>query len=87
MVASDNPTPAHLRAARALLGWSQADLAAASGVSLRTIKAVELSPDLQPIRGRAATIECLVGALSGSGVTMSRKGRVIGVSLSLPAGA
>ncbi|MFI4985831.1 MAG: multiprotein-bridging factor 1 family protein [Alphaproteobacteria bacterium] len=34
-------TPAQIRAARALLGWKQADLAAASGVSEITVKNIE----------------------------------------------
>ncbi|WP_338662425.1 helix-turn-helix domain-containing protein [Pararoseomonas sp. SCSIO 73927] len=81
VAASDKPTPAHLRAARALLGWSQAELAVASGVSLRTIKSAELSPDHAPVPGRPATIKRLVAALSGAGVTMVQTGSVIGVSL------
>jgi transcriptional regulator with XRE-family HTH domain len=35
-------TPAQLRAARALLGWSREDLAAKSGVGAETIKNFEL---------------------------------------------
>jgi DNA-binding XRE family transcriptional regulator len=35
------PTAAQLRAARALLGWTMEDLAAASGVSSRTIRRAE----------------------------------------------
>jgi transcriptional regulator with XRE-family HTH domain len=35
-------TPAQLRAARALLGWSRADLAAKSGVHAESIKGFEL---------------------------------------------
>ncbi len=34
-------TPAQIRAARALLNWSQVDLAAASGVALQSIKNIE----------------------------------------------
>ena len=34
-------TPAQLRAARALLGWSQQDLAKASGVHINSINAFE----------------------------------------------
>ena len=35
------PTPAQLRAARGLLGWSQTDLARSAGLSLPTVKRVE----------------------------------------------
>lgn len=34
-------TPAQIRAARALIGWRQADLAAASGVSEVSVKKIE----------------------------------------------
>lgn len=34
-------TPAQLRAARGLIGWSQTDLAEKSGLSLPTVKRVE----------------------------------------------
>ena len=36
-------TPAHMRAARGLLGWSQTKLSEESGVALSTIKRIELS--------------------------------------------
>ncbi|MBP0447735.1 helix-turn-helix domain-containing protein [Roseomonas sp. SSH11] len=62
------PTPAQLRAARGLLGWSQADLAEASGVSLRTVKVLESAPDLDPVPGRAGTVAALVDALHAAGV-------------------
>jgi transcriptional regulator with XRE-family HTH domain len=77
-------TPAQLRAARALLGWSQTDLAEASGLSVRTIKAMELAPDLAPLPGRRATVERLVLALSAAGVRLTRRRGALGVSLSLP---
>jgi hypothetical protein len=67
MVVHKVPTSAQLRAARALIGWSQTDLAEASGVSARTIKAMELAPDLAPLPGRPATIERLVLALAAAG--------------------
>jgi hypothetical protein len=44
--------PTHLRAGRALLGWRHTALAEASGVSARTIKQLELAPDLIPLPGR-----------------------------------
>jgi transcriptional regulator with XRE-family HTH domain len=77
-------TPAQLRAARALLGWSQTDLAEASGVSLRTIKAMELAPDLAPLPGRPSTVKRLLLALSVAGVRLTRLRGALGVSLSLP---
>jgi transcriptional regulator with XRE-family HTH domain len=35
------PSPAQLRAARSLIGWSQTDLAKKAGLSLPTVKRVE----------------------------------------------
>lgn len=57
-----------LKAARALLGWSQVDLAEALGgqVSLPTIKRIEASDG--ELAGRADTITAIVGALEKAGV-------------------
>jgi transcriptional regulator with XRE-family HTH domain len=57
---------AQLRAARALLGWTQDALAARSGVSKPTIARLELSPG--EIGGYAATREKLIAALEAAGV-------------------
>lgn len=75
------PTPAHLRGARGLLGWTQADLAARAGVSLRTVKVLEAAtPDTLPAPGRPATIERIVDALAVAGVTLIKDGGSIGVA-------
>jgi transcriptional regulator with XRE-family HTH domain len=84
LATSKLPTPAQLRAARGLLGWSQADLAAASGVSLRTIKAMELAADLDPLPGRPATLERIQAALSDAGVSFTRGRGTMGVTRVLP---
>jgi transcriptional regulator with XRE-family HTH domain len=42
-------TPAQIRAARALLGWSQRDLAERSNVSERTVKSYEMGKS-NPVR-------------------------------------
>jgi predicted transcriptional regulator len=55
-----------MKAARALLAWSQGDLAAASGVSEPTV--ARLESDDGPIGGRAETGEKLVAALEKSGI-------------------
>lgn len=55
-----------LRAARALLGWSQDQLAARSGVSKPTIARLELREG--EMGGYAATRDKLVAALEGAGV-------------------
>jgi predicted transcriptional regulator len=55
-----------MKAARALLAWSQGDLAAASGISEPTV--ARLESDDGPIGGRAETGEKLVAALEKAGV-------------------
>jgi predicted transcriptional regulator len=55
-----------IKAARALIGWSQADLAKHSGVSTPTVKRLEAADG--DIGGRAETGESLVTALQEAGV-------------------
>ena len=55
-----------MKAARALLAWSQGDLAAASGVSEPTVARLESEDG--PIGGRAETGEKLVAALEKAGI-------------------
>jgi predicted transcriptional regulator len=55
-----------IKAARALLGWSQDDLAKNSGVSAPTIKRLEAAEG--DIGGRSVTGESLVAALQEAGV-------------------
>jgi predicted transcriptional regulator len=55
-----------IKAARALLGWSQDDLADHSGVSAPTVKRLEAAEG--DIGGRAETGEALVAALQEAGV-------------------
>jgi len=57
-------SPAQLRAARALLGWSRDELAAACGLSAIAIKAFE-SGDSDP---RVSTLLAFRAALSRAGV-------------------
>ena len=55
-----------VKAARALLDWSQEDLAKATGVSLPTIKRLEAVDG--PLGGRASTAAKIVDTLSEAGV-------------------
>jgi predicted transcriptional regulator len=55
-----------IKAARALLSWSQDDLAKHSGVSAPTVKRLEAAEG--DIGGRAETGETLVAALQQAGV-------------------
>lgn len=55
-----------VKAARALVGWSQAALASAAGISEPTIKRLEASDG--DLGGRASTIEAIRAALEAAGV-------------------
>jgi transcriptional regulator with XRE-family HTH domain len=69
-----------IKAARALLGWSQADLAQQSGVSEPTVKRLESAEG--EIGGRAATGASLVSALQQAGVEfIPENGGGVGVRL------
>ena len=57
-------TPAQIRAARALLGWRQADLAKASGISEIAIKNIERD-HTDP---KATTLTAIQGAFLKAGV-------------------
>ncbi len=59
-------TGTQIRAARALLGWSQDTLAEAAGVSLPTIKRIEARAD--EIGGRATTIQSIRDAVERAGI-------------------
>jgi predicted transcriptional regulator len=54
-----------IKAARALLGWSQDDLARAAEVSIPTIKRLEAFDG--PLGGRDQTAEKIVGAIESAG--------------------
>lgn len=76
-----------VKAARALLGWSQDDLAAASGVSVPTIARLE-SVDSDGIGGRATTADAIRAALEAAGVEfIAENGGGAGVRLAKPGGA
>lgn len=68
-------TVPQLRAARALLGWSQDDLAARSGVSKPTIARLELGSG--ELAGYASTRDKVVGALEAAGVTFLGNGESV----------
>lgn len=55
-----------VKAARALLGWSQADLASASGISEPTIKRLEANDG--PLGGAASTCEAIGAAFEDADV-------------------
>jgi transcriptional regulator with XRE-family HTH domain len=59
-------TAAQIRAARALLGWSGAELAEAAGLSLQTIRRMESA--IGPARSAAINVEAVQRALETAGV-------------------
>ena len=67
-------TAAQLRAARALMGMDQRDLAAASGLSLPTIQRMEASDGV--IRGNVDSLMKLISALDAAGVELINEGAV-----------
>ena len=72
-----------VKAARALLGWSQSDLAERSGISLPTVKRLETSEG--EIGGRASTGDAIRAALEAAGVLfIAENGGGPGVRLKKP---
>lgn len=61
-----------IKAARALLDWSQSDMAAASGVSEPTIKRLEAASG--ELGGRIDTIDKIVASLEAAGVIFIDQG-------------
>ena len=67
-------TAAQLRAARALLGIDQRELAAQCGLSVPTIQRMEASEGV--IRGNVNSLMKLVGALDSAGIELIGEGAV-----------
>jgi predicted transcriptional regulator len=73
-----------IKAARAMLGWSQEDLAGKADVSIPTIKRLEASDG--PLGGRGVTAEKIVRAIVSGGVEfIGENGGGVGVRLRKPA--
>lgn len=73
--------PAQCKAARALIGWAQKDLAKASKVAVRTV--IDFEQEVRPTRER--TVDDLRRALEGAGVEfIDENGGGAGVRLAKP---
>ena len=73
-----------VRAARALLGWSQGDLVEKSGLSLTTIRRME-DADVGPGRSSAENVATVQRVLEAAGVQfIAENGGGAGVRLSKP---
>jgi transcriptional regulator with XRE-family HTH domain len=74
---------AQIRAARALLGWRQEDLAKASKISLATIARIEQGKGV--VQGNFSTIMKIQQTLEGQGISfITEPGGGIGVRLNRP---
>ena len=75
---------AQIRAARALLGWNQDDLAKASKVSIATIRRIESQEG--PVMGYVSTLISIQSALEKAGIRFldNDAGGGIGVRLIKP---
>jgi transcriptional regulator with XRE-family HTH domain len=67
-------TGAQMRAARALLGIDQRDLAERSSLSLPTIQRMEASDGV--VRGNVDSLMKLVGALAAAGIELIGEGAI-----------
>lgn len=73
-----------IRAARALLEWSQPDLVQATGLSLTTIRRME-DNDIGPARSSAANVQAVQSALETAGIVfIPKNGGGSGVRLKSP---
>ncbi len=70
-----------IRAARALLGWSQSRLARAAGIGLATLQRIEQSEGL--VKGNFTTVLKIQKALEHAGISFSDDGGEIGVRLQI----
>ncbi|SMQ68608.1 Helix-turn-helix [Devosia lucknowensis] len=70
------PDAAQIRAGRALLAWSQEDLAVRSGTSRRTVNAAESGHAVTP-----ETLQALADAFAACGVVFQRYRDGVGVRL------
>jgi len=72
-------SPSQIRAARALVGWSQSDVAAAAGLSIPTVKRAEADDG---IRVSEDALVAIASALKKAGVEfIAENGGGVGVRL------
>jgi len=73
------PTSAQIRAARGLLGWSQAELATRAGLSARTIERAERGEGMPQVTVR--TLEAIARTLRAGGIEFLGNANGLGVRL------
>ena len=74
------PTGRQLRSARALIGWTAAELAKRAGVSWNTVQRAEAAGDEVPTT-RARALAAIVAALTAAGVEFTSNATGVGVRL------
>jgi transcriptional regulator with XRE-family HTH domain len=72
---------AQIRAARGLLGWTQADLAEQAGVGLATLRRLEQFADGKPVMGQVSTVVRIQECLEKAGVVFLARGPEGGVGV------
>lgn len=72
-----------MRAARALVGASQADIAAAAAVTRQTIERME-SSGRGPVVSRDATVAAVLAALGARGVVLLNRGVALASAVANP---
>lgn len=72
--------PAQIRAARALLGWSQDDLAEVADVGVATVRRIEV---LEKPAGNVATLVRIQDALEKAGILFLDADRKVGFGVRL----
>jgi transcriptional regulator with XRE-family HTH domain len=70
-----------IRAARALLGWSQGKLARSAGIGLATLQRIEQNEGV--VKGNFSTVLKIQKVLEESGIRFSDEGGEIGVHLQM----
>jgi transcriptional regulator with XRE-family HTH domain len=72
--------PSQIRAARALLGWHQAELAQRAGIGLATIQRLERAPD-GVLMAHVSTMMKLVECFESAGITFLRADQAGGIGV------
>jgi transcriptional regulator with XRE-family HTH domain len=72
--------PAQIRAARALLGWRQEDLARRAGIGVATVRRIEV---LKSPAGNVATLMNIKQALEKAGILFLDSNRAVGFGVRL----
>lgn len=76
-------TSRQIKAARAMLGWEQADLSEQAGIAINTVRRIEAGAPGEPIPGRTASLDKIRRALEAAGIEFTN-GDAPGVRLREP---